>query len=228
MNRLFKIAALACALTVGFSACSKDEQTTEVEQEYQAKVMVKNGETVDLKSASSLKSNSGTIKRTNDVYALRNFRQFKLDADGNATTTAADNFYFDFKENDGTDDKGPVVLPNSARVADLKVNTESGYKLSYIDKAFENVLATDSFTEAANGSLGLQSTYTPNVIGWLNYSGSPNHTVMPVANRTLVVSKEGKALFKFRVNSVYSDETPEKEVAPTNYFYYSIDYQEFK
>lgn len=228
MNKLFKIAALACVLTIGFSSCSKDEVEVEVEQEYQAKVMVKDGETVDLTTASTLKGNTGTIKRTADVYALRNFRQFTLDADGAATTTAADNFYFDFKENEGTDNQGPVVLPNSTRSANLKVNTELGYTLSYIDRAFEEVTATDSFTEAADGSLGLQSTYTPNVIGWLDYSGSPNHTVTPVANRTLIVFKEGKAQFKFRVNSVYSNETPEKEVAPTNYFYYSIDYQEFK
>ncbi|WDF70776.1 hypothetical protein PQ465_10450 [Sphingobacterium oryzagri] len=226
MNRLFKMAALACVLTIGVSACSKDEP--QVEPAYQARVMVSDGQTVDLTVASPSKGNTGTIKRTADVYALRNFRQFKLDANGEATSTAADNFYFDFKENDATTSAGPVVLPNSTRSANLKVNTESGYSLYYIDKAFEQVTATDNFTLATGGSLGLQSAYAPNVIGWLNYSGSPNHAVTPVPNRTLIVFKDGVAQFKFRVNSVYSNETPEKEVAPTNYFYDSIDYQEFK
>lgn len=226
MNRLFKIAAVACALTVGFSSCSKDEEP--VEQEYQAKVMVKNGETKDLASVSTTVNSVGTLSRNADVYALRNFRQFTVGEDGKATTTAAGTFYFDFKENDGTDATGVVELPNSTRSANLKVNTTAGYSLSYIDKAFADVTASDSFTAAANGSLGLQSTYTPNVIGWLDYSGAPNHQVNPVAGRTLIVSKDGKALFKFRVNSVYSNETMEREVAPSNYFYYSIDYQEFK
>lgn len=229
MNKLFKIAALACTLTLGFTACDKDdEQPLEQEQEYQAKVMVKDGETKDLAEVSTTINTEGTIARAGSVYALRNFRQFTIGEDGKATTTAATDFYFDFKENDGTNAAAtPVIIP-ATTAAKLIANVEKGYTLYYIDKAFEEVTAEDNFLAAAENTLGLQSQYAPNVIGWANYTGSPNHQVVPVAGRTIVIFKGEKPYFKFRINSVYSNGAPEKEVAPTNYFYYSIDYQEFQ
>ncbi|WP_140938314.1 hypothetical protein [Sphingobacterium lumbrici] len=229
MNKLFKISALACALTVGFTACDKDDKNPEeVEQEYQAKVMVKDGETKDLANVSTTVNTEGTIHRSGDVYALRNFRQFTIGENGSATETAATNFYFDFKENDGVDAaNSPLILP-ATTAAKLIANADKGYTLYYIDKAFEEVSPNDDYLPAAENTLGLQSAYAPNVIGWASYTGGPKHQVIPVENRTIVIFKDGKAFFKLRVNSVYSNGEPEKEEAPTNYFYYSIDYQEFK
>jgi hypothetical protein len=227
MNRLFKITALACALTVGFTACDKDDELP-LEQEYQAKVMVKDGESKDLANVSTTINTEGTISRKGSLYSLRDFRQFTIDEDGKATETAAKDFYFDFKENDGTDDtESPITIP-ATTAAKLIANADKGYTLYYIDKAFESVTASDDFLAAAENTLGLQSSYTPNVIGWANYTGGPNHQVLPVEGRTIVLFKDGEPYFKFRINSVYSNEQPEQEVAPTNYFYYSIDYQEFK
>ncbi|WP_437917724.1 hypothetical protein [Sphingobacterium sp. LRF_L2] len=223
MNKLFKIAALACALTVGFTSCSKDDDVEDTTTpEYEAKVMVKDGETVDLATVSTTANTQGTLKRTGDVYSLRNFRQFTIGEDGAATTTAASTFFFDFKENDATDDEGPIGFANTLSSA-IAVNVESGYSLYYIDKAFDEVTSTDTFIEVEGGSFGLNYS----ALGWLNYDRS-THVITPVADRTLVVFKDGKAYFKFRVNSVYSDETAASDYAPTNYFYYSIDYQEFK
>ncbi|MCS4226075.1 hypothetical protein [Sphingobacterium sp. BIGb0165] len=230
MNKLFTTAALLCALSLGFTSCSKDDDKVEqVEQEYQAKVMVKDGETVDLKKVSKTINTQGTIKRTGKIYSLRNFRQFTIGEDGKATTTAAETFYFDFKENDGISKADFVVSINAkGSNVDFVTNNSKGYTLSYIDKAFDEVKATDEFTAAKNNLLGLQSTYAPNVIGWANYTGAPNHQVLAVANRTIIVLKDNKPFFKIRMNSVYENETMNREVAPNNYFFYSIDYQEFK
>jgi hypothetical protein len=78
MNRLFKITALACALTVGFTACDKDDELP-LEQEYQAKVMVKDGESKDLANVSTTINTEGTISRKGSLYSLRDFRQFTID-----------------------------------------------------------------------------------------------------------------------------------------------------
>lgn len=230
MNKLFTTAALVCALSLGFTSCSKDDDKVEqVEPEYQAKVMVKDGETVDLTKVSKTINTQGTVKRTGKTYSLRNFRQFTIGEDGKATTTAAETYYFDFKENDGLSKADFVVSINAkGSNVDLITNNSKGYTLSYIDKAFHEVKATDEFTAAKNNLLGLQSTYAPNVIGWADYTGSPNHQVLAVANRTIIISKDAKPFFKIRMNSVYENETMNREVAPNNYFFYSIDYQEFK
>ncbi|QBQ40768.1 hypothetical protein E2P86_06225 [Sphingobacterium psychroaquaticum] len=228
MNKLFKMTVLACVITVGFTACDKDDKPAQEEKEYQAKVMVKEGETVDLTKVSKTKNSEGTINRKGQIYSVRNFRQFTLGEDGKPTTTVAKNFYIDFKENDGVTEAEAVITLPAELTAILKSNTEKGYTLRYIDKAFDAVTANDTFLEAPNNTLGLESQYTPNVIGWLIYTGRPNHQVNTKTGRTIVVFKDNKPFFKFRVNSVYSNETMEKEVQPGNYFYYSIDYQEFK
>jgi len=230
MNKLFTTAALVCALSLGFTSCSKDDDKVEqVEPEYQAKVMVKDGETVDLTKVSKTINTQGTIKRTGKTYSLRNFRQFTIDEDGKATTTAAETFYFDFKENDGLSAADFVVSINAKGTnVDFVTNSTKGYTLSYIDKAFEEVKANDQFIAATNNLLGLQSAYAPNVIGWSNYTGSPNHQILAVTNRTLIISKDNRPFFKIRMNSVYENEKPEQEIAPRNYYFYSIDYQEFK
>lgn len=231
-NKLLSMVALGCALTAGFTSCKKDNNDPvieqEQEQEYNAKVNVKIGETAYLPLISKSGNSEGSISRDGNVYRLRNFRQGTMNAIRTAVVTANPKFYFDFKENDGTDENGPITLPNSTSSANLQVNTSAGYTLSYINKTFDLVVSTDVFILATDGKLGLESSYTPNVIGWVKYTGNPNHQVLPIPDRTFILSKNGKPFFKFKVNSVYSNETMEKESAPSNYFYYSIDYQEFK
>lgn len=227
MNTFLKISAMACAVTIGFSACSKDDKDPVV-QEYAAKVYLKDGESKDYTKVSTTKNTEGAISRKGTVYAVRNLRQFELDADGKVSSKAASNYFFDFKENDATTEADAMVVLPATTAAILKSNTSKGYSLSYINKAFETVTAKDEFTAAKDNLLGLESKHAKDVIGWLTYTSSPNHQVLPVVDRTIIILKDGKALFKFRVNSVYSNGAPEKEVAPTNSFFYSIDYQEFK
>ena len=225
IKHLATIAAISFA-TIGFTSCSKDKDNTATEQEYDARVKVKDGEKVYIPFVSAAGNAEGTIERKGNVYQLRNYRQGTMNAIGTAVVTANTNYYFDFKENDAANEtNAAVTLPNSTRSANLQANTTAGYTLSYINKAFEAVTATDEFTVATEGRLGLESATVP---GWLKYTGGPNHQVLAIENRTFILLKDGKPFFKFKVNSVYSNETMEKEVAPSNYFYYSIDYQEFK
>lgn len=224
MNTFLKITAMACAITIGFSACSKDDKDPVV-QEYQAKVYLKDGESKDYTKASSTKNTEGTISRKGNVYALRNLRQFTVDADGKTTTTAAPTFYFDFKENDGTTAADAMITLNTGRNVDIIANTSKQYSLSYIDKSFETVVYNDGFTEAKDNKLGLESA---TVKGWAKYSGSPNHQVLPIENRTIIILKDNKPYFKLRVNSIYQGGSPIPVVGPSNSFFYSVDYQEFK
>ncbi|PRD55809.1 hypothetical protein [Sphingobacterium gobiense] len=227
MNKLFKIATLAFTL-VGFAACNNDDEVS-LEQEYQASVMIKDGETKDLANVSATINTQGTISRSGSVYSLRNFRQFTINEDGAVTEAVAPLFYFDFKENDGVD-AGDAVLTLNATQRDMDIisNTTKGYTLSYIDKAFESVVVTDNFTSAPDEKVGIVTPFSPEgAIGWSNYDMSVHH-IVAIANRTLILSKGNTALFKFRVNSIYSNETPNKESASDNYVYYAVDYEEFK
>lgn len=223
MNKLFTATALVCALTFGFTSCDKDNETP-TEQEYQAKVMVKNGETKDLVTVSTTANTSGTIQRNGEVYSLRNFRQFTLDTDGKPTTTVSTAFYFDFKENDAVaETESPITFVAQAQAMGLKPNTEKGYSLAYIDKAFNQVVTTDQFINIAE--IGI--AFSPTAIGWASYDMT-DHTVKPVSGRTIILLKNEKPTFKIHLRSIYSDETPNKEKGPDNYIFYSVDYQEFK
>lgn len=225
MNRLFKIAAFACVLTVGFTACEKDNKTPEdeTEQEYQAKVMVKDGETKDLTEVSTTANTEGTISRDGDRYALRNFRQFVIEED-EITEDVATAFYFDFKENDAVEaEEAPLIWTAESRAIGVEPNVAKGYSLSYVDKAFASVTVEDDFV--ALEEIGI--AFSPAMVGWATYDMS-THTIKAIADRTLVLSKDGEPQFKFQIRSIYSDETPNNEVGPTNFVYFSVDYQEFK
>lgn len=227
MNKLFTTAALLCALSLGFTSCSKDDDKVEqVEQEYQAKVMVKDGETVDLKKVSKTINTQGTIKRTGKIYSLRNFRQFTIGEDGKASTTAAETYYLDLKENDAANTADvPLTLVAKQRDMDISANTLKSFSLSYIDKPFDQVSSTDQFISIADNKAGI--SMSASVIGWANYDRNTHH-VVAAKDRTLILLKDGRPYFKFKVNSAYSDEKPNKEIASDNYVFYSIDYQEFK
>lgn len=221
-NKINLFALMACVFTLSLTSCSKDDNM-EVEQEYQAKVMVGDGESKELISVSTTDNTEGSISRTGNVYSLRNFRQGTLNSEGTAVETAASVFYFDFKENDGASEENfQISLDGVGR--SLSIIANEGYELSYIDKAFGLVTATDEFIATTDNTFGLQFGAA---IGWANYDITI-HIVSAVEDRTLVLSQNGEARFKFRVNSIYSDETPNAAAAATNFPYYSIDYQEFK
>ncbi len=223
MNKLFRIAAIACFITVGFTACEKDNHISDddTDQEHQPKVVVKDGETKDLVNVSTTSNTQGTISRDGERYALRNFRQFAIE-DGKVTENVATTFYFDFKENDAVDaEEAPLIWIAESQAMGVEPNTAKGYSLSYIDKRFGAVRADDDFT--AVEKMGI--AFAPGATGWATYN-MQTHTVEAVAGRTLVLLKDGEPQFKFQIRSIYSDETPNKESGPTNYIYYAIDYQD--
>src|SRR5690606_40818226 len=81
MNKLFRVAAIACFITVGFTACEKNNHMPDddTDPEHQPKVVVKDGETKDLANVSTTSNTQGTISRDGERYALRNFRQFVME-----------------------------------------------------------------------------------------------------------------------------------------------------
>lgn len=214
---------LLCTLSLTAFSCSKDDDSAPKEEEYQAKVMLKDGETERFISTSSTKGTEGLISRQGDVYAIRDFRQGKLNTTGTAIEMANAVFYFNFKENDGmAESDAQLVLNATQRNMDLIPNIKNGYKLSYIDKAFSEVKPTDQLIPIEKAGVSLGSG-----IGWANYDFTIHH-VVAAENRTFILSKDEKVLFKFRINSAYSGGKPNAERESTNYVFYSIDYQEFK
>lgn len=233
----FSIIALASIITAGISSCSKDKDhtTIPIEEEYDARVIVKEGQHVNLSDVSNYKFIEGTLSRKNNVYSLRDLRvleEIEEEVDGETILVkkASTTYGFDFKENDVNSNEEAALTFSASTRNNLQVNLEKGYRLYYINKPFESVNANDTFIEAEDGTMGFEGTFFPHNEGkgWAVYTGNPTHQIVPVENRTIVLFKEGKPIFKFRINSVYSGEQPEKEIAPNNYFYYSVDYQEFK
>ncbi|RZF61353.1 HmuY family protein [Sphingobacterium corticibacterium] len=223
MNKLFRIALLACFITVGFTSCEKDNSMPDedTDQEHQPKIIVQDGETKDLADVSTTSNTQGTISRYGERYTLRNFRQFVVE-DNEATENVATTFYFDFKENDAVAaEDAPLTWIAEAREMGVQPNTAKGYTLSYIDKRFGAVTADDEFTTVEKMGIA----FAPTAIGWATYN-MQTHTVEAVAGRTLVLSKDGEPQFKFQIRSIYSDETPNNESGPTNYIYYTVDYQD--
>src|SRR5690606_28215122 len=98
-----------------------------VDQEYQARVMVKDGETKKLADVSVSINTEGTISRHGAVYSLRNFRQFIIGEDGAVTENVAPQFYFNFKENDGVSAEDAMLTLNATqRNMDVVSNTSRG------------------------------------------------------------------------------------------------------
>lgn len=213
MNRLFKITALACVLTIGFTACEKDNNTPEEEVEIK-----------DLAQESATINSEGTVRREGSLYELRNFRQFVVDEDGSVTEEVATTFYFDFKKNDAVEAAdAPLIWTAESRAIGVAPNIAGGYSLSYVDKAFASVTVEDDFTALEEIGIAFSSA----MVGWATYDMS-THTIKAIEGRTLLLSKDGTPQFKFQIRSIYSDETPNNEVGPTNFVYFSVDYQEFK
>lgn len=232
MKNLFTPIALVCALTFGFTSCSKDDNTPTI-PDYQANVMVKDGETIDLAKASKTKNTEGTISRKGKVYSLRDFRQFSIDEEGITTTTPDKTYFFDFKENDGSPHTDFIASMSGTTSVTFSTNDEKGYTLSFIDKNFDLVTANDQFTAIEDNTSAIHKmTIPPGVetertaAGWCNYNAI-THIVSAVENRTLIVSKERKPYFKIRINSIYSNGEPNTPEKASNMMFYSIDYQEF-
>jgi len=214
---------VVCALSLTTFSCSKDDNPAPKNEEYAAKVMLKDGETKNYITASTAKGTTGSVSRKGDLYSIKDFRQGTLNSAGTALETANTVFYFNFKENDGADaTTAQVTLNATQRNMDIIPNTKDGYKLSYINQAFNDVKATDQFTELEKAGVSFGTG-----IGWANYDVTVHH-VVAAPNRTFVLTKDGKPVFKFRVISVYSGGMPNAARESTNYVFYSIDYQEFK
>lgn len=224
MNKLFTTAALVCALSFGFTSCSKDDDNT---MQVETPKVIKN-----LKNNSKTDFTQGELTVKNDIFSLKNFKQFAVSEDGKPTAEAAKIYYYNFSENDGTDIRTNMISLSGDTKVTVTANAANGYTLSYIDKTFNDVVATDKFTAISTNSSsiykmkfgGKESVRSES--GWCNYDGDNNHLVTAQENRTLIISKHGRPFFKLKMNSIYENEKANESA--NNFVFYSIDYQEFK
>lgn len=214
IKQLFAATAIASVLSFSFVSCSDDD-------DFNPEAVLT---TKDLSKDSKTNNSKGTVtEKASGVFELRNFNQLTVTEEGTATSEKASVYYFDFASNDAsTAEAAPIKLNATQRVIDHVPNIAAGYSLSYIEKAFELVKANDEFTAAPNDKLGLAFGGSQ---GWASYSGAPAHRVDAKKDFTMIVMKDNKAVFKYRVNSIYEDEKPNKDVEPDNMVFYSIDYQ---
>lgn len=234
-KHLFSAAAITLALSFGFTSCSSDD-----DDHFDPNATIS---TKDLSSSSQTKNSKGiVVEKASGIFELRNFQQFELDENGQIIiedieikegdkvvrtekkekTSAV--YYFDFTNNDAATKEKHSISFDATRMVSAKTNTDRGYTLSAIDKKFEDVVATDEFLAAANNSLGL-ALPAPTAPGWALYSGAPAHRVDVKENYTMILSKDGKPVVKFRINSIYENGKPNKDEQPDNMVFYSIDYQ---
>lgn len=227
---------IAVAVILGlvtFSSCNKDEAVNPslpLENET-ATVVVPNGQSRDFEIYSQVGGTKGIISRTGNVYAVRDFAQGDISGGGTDDTWAiSGTYYFDFSQNDGATNANYQITFTGSASGDIKARTGAGYTLAYIDKAFASVVASDSFTAATSNTIGINAITLPtggtNTYGngWYNYNLT-THIVTAQAGRTLVLLQNGTPKFKFKINSLYTGETPNAPTAATNYPYYSFDYQ---
>ncbi len=227
---------IAVAVLLGlvtFSSCNKDEVVNpSLPLQNESAIVIPDGVTRNYEVYSDVNGTKGTVSRAGSVYAVRNFAQGNISGGGTDSTWAiSGTYYFNFTQNDGATDANYQITFTGSASGDIKARTTGGYTLAYIDKAFASVTASDSFTAATSNTIGINSVVRPTGStvygnGWYNYNLT-THIVSAQAGRTLVLLQNGTPKFKFKINSLYTGETPNAPVAATNYPYYSFDYQAF-
>lgn len=225
---------IAVAVLLGlvtFSSCSKDDAVNpSLPLQNESAIVIPDGVTRNYEVYSAVNGTKGTVSRAGAVYAVRNFAQGNISGGGTDDTWAiSGTYYFDFSQNDGSDINAYQITFTGSASGDIKARTGAGYSLAYIDKAFASVTASDSFTAATSNTIGINSIVRPTGStvygnGWYNYNLT-THIVTAQTGRTLVLLQNGTPKFKFKINSLYTGETPNAPVAATNYPYYSFDYQ---
>lgn len=238
-KHLFSAAAITLALSFGFTSCSSDD-----DDHFDPNATIS---TKDLSSSSQTKNSKGiVVEKASGIFELRNFQQFELDENGQIIiedieikegdkvvrtekkekTSAV--YYFDFTKNDAATEKNHIISFSGTTKVEVTANSEAGYTLSFIDNIpFADVKASDTFNAIKSNTSGLRKMYWNETIremseqGWCDYFAG-THEVRPVTDRTLILSKDGKAIYKIKMNSIYQNETP---IDFKNYAFYSIDYQ---
>lgn len=234
IKHLFASAAVACILSIGFTACSSDDDDFVPTDPEETEL------NIDLAKDSETKNARGTIVEEKGVFKLRNFQQVEANEEDKVVTSKL--YYFDFEENDAGVLKAHSISLSGTTSVEIKANMDEGYTLSYIDSPLEYVKTGDNFKPILTEKKDKEGNVTkesktdlrkvimpgfnmpPTEHGWADYYGE-THEVRPVADRTFILVKNGKAIYKFKINSIYENETP---VDYKNFVFYSIDYQELK
>ena len=115
--------------------------------------------------------------------------------------------------------RGTTILVNGGESTANGQPNRTGNAAGYIvSDIFNDLLevSIESFNQDnATSGLAIQNWYT--------YDGD-NHMIYPTAGKVLVIRTHDNKYAKMEITSYYEDETPNAEIAPTNYQYYTFNY----
>ncbi|APU97276.1 hypothetical protein AACH28_04880 [Sphingobacterium thalpophilum] len=172
MNRLFTTAALLCALSLGFTSCSKDEAVVEEPTEQPEE-----------KPEDPKLSDETAVSSTATIAVPSGVKTF-----------------YDFKTNTVQEETKSMINLSGMYGSTLQNTSSDNYKMGYFDQANTSIeKLTLTSVLAANitltDKLGIDaSSAGAPVTGptWIIYDFANNHAVYPTANRYIVMYKGEK------------------------------------
>lgn len=172
MNRLFTTAALLCALSLGFTSCSKDESVVEEPTEQPEE-----------KPEDPKLSDETAVSATAKIEVPSGVKTF-----------------YDFKTNAVQEEAKSMINLSGMYGSTLQNTSSDNYKMGYFDQEntsiekltlasvlAANITLTDKLGIDAS-SAGVPVTLPT----WIIYDFANNHTVYPTANRYIVMYKGEK------------------------------------
>lgn len=175
---------------------------------------------------------TGDIRKDgSNIYYVKNFHQ-NYSGSPSYPHIGSGNFFWNFADNDGADDTNYDI--NFTGIATGDIVAASPDSLKFIDKSFSSVVAIDwnSAVIPVNNTIGMDSvTVAPggtvppfvaayaNGKGWYDYYWT-EHSLTPVAGRTLLFKRNSGDLWKIEVSDIYLNNVFKGSIA-----YYHFKYQ---
>lgn len=222
------LAAVAFATSVSFTSCNKDDAPgADLSLQNETAQVISPGATATFTGAAgSISRGSGA---NNGIYTVANYFIDNGILSGTGYHIPNGFYYFDLSENDNapvpTGSTTPTVSWDIAfgGTGNAYITVNSGVRLKAIDKAFASVTLTDttaatliSIAAGGFGHDGFLAPGTPSsdvdptpasITGWANY-WFDQHTLIKIANRTLIFKDAAGNVYAFDFESVYENATP--------------------
>lgn len=224
MKKQFSRLFLLCFIPAAIYSCSKSDSTTTPTDNGNNGMTV--GDTVSLSNAYT----KGYLTLiANKTFYVGNFTQ----GTGVSTTdtslsfaTKNSIFYYSLTENQGDTTNYDIKFTSAYGLA---VDT-SKYKITFINKTFENVTDTTGGTAikagvaTSNNQIGVSTDSVPTSSGWYIYDIA-THIVKAYQTRTYIITnKTTNDYYKFHIVSLYSNATPNSASVASNFPYYHFQY----
>ncbi|QES89698.1 hypothetical protein [Rhizosphaericola mali] len=222
MKKQFSRLFLLCFIPAAIYSCSKSDSTNPSDNGNDGLSI---GDTVSLSNAYT----KGYLTLiANKTFYVGNFTQ----GTGVSTTdtslsfaTKNSTFYYSLTENQGDTTNYDIKFTSSYA---LSVDT-SKYKLTFINKTFDNVTDSTGGTNILTGLAGMNNTYpstdsVPTAAGWYIYNAT-THIVGAYMTRTYIITNKSTGnYYKFHIVSMYSGAQPNATTAALNFPYYHFEY----